>query len=192
VHVGSIAYAMGFDPCYDDGMRYAALLPLILLAACSSTPKAPKEQSPFQRVERFYAAPVIYDFEVPADWELPPGEWDEKTADFTDAFLYRLEVSKRVPISRLDGDVPPGGAKIQLIVTEVDLGFYAGIVRKPAICWGELIFTDSAGVEFARYDVEFRTPGDAGYQWYTYGGRLASAHDEYAVDVISLIQRERS
>jgi hypothetical protein len=91
----------------------------------------------------------------------------------------------------LEGDVPAGGASIQLFVTEVDLGFYGGIVRKAAICKGELVIIDSIGVELARWDVEFRTPGDAGWQWYTYGGRLESAHDAYAVDVISLIQRER-
>lgn len=173
-------------------MRHACLLILLLLlAACSSTRRGPEPESPFKRIERFYAAPVIYDFEVPADWEIPPREWDEKMDDFSEAFIHRLEVSKRVPISRLKGDVPAGGASVQLFVTEVELGFYGGIVRKAAICWGELVFIDSIGVEIGRYDVEFRTPGDAGFQWYTYGGRLESAHDAYAVDVISIIQRER-
>jgi hypothetical protein len=164
---------------------------LVALVGCAGTGRTSEPESPLRRVERFYAAPVIYDFIEPADWELPPGEWDEKTADFSEAFVHRLEVTKRAPISRLEGDVPAGGASIQLFVTEVDLGFYGGIVRKAAICKGELVIIDSIGVELARYDVEFRTPGDAGWQWYTYGGRLESAHDAYAVDVISLIQRER-
>jgi hypothetical protein len=162
-----------------------------LLAGCTTAPRKPEPESPLKRVERFFAAPVIYDFEEPADWELPAGEWDEKTADFSKAFVHRLEVTRRAPISRLEGDVPPGGASIQLFVTEVDLGFYAGVVRKAAICKGELVFIDSIGVELARYDVEFRTPDDAGWQWYTYGGRLEAAHDAYAVEVIGLIQRER-
>lgn len=172
-------------------MRIAPLILLLLLAACSSTPRGPEPESPFKRIDRFYAAPVIYDFDVPEDWEIPPGEWDEKMDDFTEAFLHRLEVSKRVPISRLDGRVPSGGAKVELIITDIELGFFGGIVRKAARCWGELVFSDAVGNEFARYDVEFRTPGDAGYQWYTYGGRLESAHDAYAVDVLSIIQRER-
>ncbi|MCZ7604632.1 MAG: hypothetical protein M5U25_00880 [Planctomycetota bacterium] len=163
----------------------------LLLAACASTPKPAEPPSPLASIDRFYAAPVVYDFDEPADWELPPGEWDEKTGDFSEAFVHRLEVTRRAPISRLEGDLLPGGAAIQLIVREVDLGFFAGIVRKPAICKGELLILDAAGEVLISWDVEFRTPGDAGYQWYTYGGRLESAHDAFAVDAISLIQRER-
>jgi hypothetical protein len=168
-----------------------AVCACLLLAGCTTTPRTPEPDSPFKRIERFYAAPVIYDFDLPADWEISAREWDEKMADFSEAFVHRLEVTKRAPISRLEGDVPPGGASIRLFVTEVDLGFYGGIVRKAAICKGELVFIDSIGVELDRYDVEFRTPGDAGWQWYTYGGRLESAHDDFAVEVISIIQRER-
>ncbi|MBZ0138096.1 MAG: hypothetical protein K8I27_17200 [Planctomycetes bacterium] len=167
-------------------------LAALVLSACSSTPKIEDPPSPLAAVEQFYAAPVIYDFEVPEDWEIPGDEWAEKTADFTEAWVKRLEVTRRAPIERLQGDLPPGGAAIRLIVREVDLGFHAGLIRKPAICWGEVIITDAAGGILKAWDVEFRTPGDAGHQWWTYGGRLESAHDAFAVEVISWIQRERN
>ncbi|MCA8910481.1 MAG: hypothetical protein KDB82_02160 [Planctomycetes bacterium] len=97
-----------------------------------------------------------------------------------------------MPISRLEGDtVPPGCAVVELVVTEVDLGFFAGIVEKPAICRGSLNVYDSNDQLIESWEVEFKTPGDAGWQWYTYGGRLESAHDAFAVDAISLIQHER-
>ena len=166
---------------------------VLLTSACSSTSKVDGPPSPLAAVEQFYAAPVIYDFEVPEDWEIPDDEWAEKTDDFTEAWLYRMEVTQRVPITRFESEpVPHGGAVIELIITEVDLGFFAGPIRKPAICWGEVIITDPAGKILMAWDVDFRTPGDAGYQWYTYGGRLESAHDAFAVDVISWIQRERN
>lgn len=177
--------------CYAFRMRTLIVVSLMLLAGCSSTPKTPEPESPLKRIERFYAAPVIYDFAEPDDWELPPGEWDGKTPGFSETFVDRLTVTKRAPISRLEGEVPAGGALIQLIVREVDLGFNAGIVRKPAICKGEVVITDSTGNVIDQYDCEFKTPGDAGWQWYTYGGRLESAHDAFAVDVISDIQRAR-
>ena len=175
-------------------MRTLAVTTLaaLLISACSSTSKLEDVPSPLAAVQQFYAAPVIYDFDVPEDWEIPAEEWAEKTADFTDAWLYRMEVTQRVPIKRFESEpVPPGGAVIELIITEVDLGFHAGLFRKAAICWGEVIITDPAGRILQAWDVEFRTPDDAGYQWWTYGGRLESAHDAFAVDVISWIQRER-
>ena len=180
--------------CYACCMRNltSLLLTACILSACASTPRKPEPESPLKRIERFYAAPVVYDFEEPGDWELPEGEWDEKSAGFSDTFVERLEVTRRVPISRLEGDtVPPGCAIIELVVTEVDLGFFAGIVEKPAICKGELLVYDSNNQLIESWDVEFKTPSDAGWQWYTYGGRLESAHDAFAVDAISLIQRER-
>lgn len=144
-------------------------------------------------VEQFYAARVIYDFEVPEDWEFSDEEWAGKTADFTEAWLYRLEVTRRAPIVRLESEpVPAGGAVIELIITKVDLGFHAGLIAKPAICWGEVIITDPAGEILQAWEVEFRTPPGAGHQWWTYGGRLESAHDDFAVEVISWIQRERN
>lgn len=166
---------------------------MLLLAGCANTrkPKPEEPPSPLTSVERFYAAPVVYDFDVPDDWELPAGEFEDKTIDFTEAWLGRLEVTRRVPISRLKGDVPAGGAVIRLVVHEVDLGFFAGIIAKPAICNGELFIDDAQGNNLMHWDVEFKTPGDAGRQWYTYGGRLESAHDAFAVDVISWIQHER-
>lgn len=176
-------------------MRRILLLigPVLFLAACSSTPKVEDPPSLLAAVEQFYAAPVIYDFEVPEDWEIPDDEWAEKTSDFNEAWLYRMEVTRRVPIKRFESEpVPAGGAVIELIITEVDLGFHAGLIRKPAICWGEVIISDPAGNVLMAWDVEFRTPDDAGYQWWTYGGRLESAHDAFAVDVISWIQRERN
>jgi len=145
-------------------------VPALLLAACASTPKPVEPPSPLASVERFYAAPVVYDFEEPADWELPAGEWDEKTSDFSEAWVSRLEVTRRAPISRLQGDLPAGGAAIQLIVREVDLGFFAGIVRKPAICKGELLISTRAEGVIRSWEVDFRTPDDAGWQWYTWQG----------------------
>jgi len=183
------------ERCYHARMRTLVVTTMatFLLTACSSTPRVEEPPSPLAAVEQFYAAPVIYDFDVPEDWEIPAEEWDEKMDDFTEAWLYRMEVTQRAPITRFESEpVPPGGAVIELIITEVDLGFFAGPIRKPAICWGEVIITDPAGNILMAWDVEFRTPGDAGYQWYTYGGRLESAHDAFAVDVISWIQRERN
>jgi hypothetical protein len=169
-----------------------AMVALLVLAGCATAPRAPKQESPLKGVERFYAMPVVFDFEEPADWELPSGQWNEKLPGFSEIFIKRLEVTKRAPISRLEGDVPEGGASIQLFVTEVDLGFFAGITAKPATLKGTLVIIDAIGVELHRSEVSFRTPRDAGHQWYTYGGRIESALDAYAVDVISLIQRERS
>ena len=170
-----------------------ATLIALTVGACSTTQKVEDPPSPLAAVEQFYAAPVIYDFEVPEDWEIPDEEWAERTGDFTEAWLYRMEVTKRVPIARFESEpVPAGGAVIELIITEVDLGFHAGLIRKPAICWGEVIITDPAGAILESWEVEFRTPGDAGYQWWTYGGRLESAHDAFATEVISWIQRERN
>ncbi|MCA8914797.1 MAG: hypothetical protein KDB90_05250 [Planctomycetes bacterium] len=174
--------------------KLTLLLPLLLLAGCANThkPKPEEPPSPLASVERFYAAPVVFDFDVPEDWDLPPGEFEGKHKDFSEAWLKRLEVTRRAPISRLEGDVPPGGAVIRLVVHEIDLGFYGGIVRKPAICKGELFIDDAQGNNLMHWDVTFKTPGDAGWQWYTYGGRLETAHDAFAVDAISWIQRERS
>jgi len=164
----------------------------LLLAGCATGPRPqPEPESPLKRVERFYVMPVIFDFEEPADWELPPGQWSEKQPGFSETFVKRLEVTRRVPISRLDGDVPEGGASIQLFVTEVDLGFFAGITAKPAILKGTVVIIDAIGVELWSADFTFRTPRDAGWQWYTYGGRIESAFDAFAVDLISAIQRER-
>ena len=170
------------------------ILPLVLLAGCATSGKPKPEElpSPLASVERFYAAPVVFDFDVPADWELPPGEFEGKESGFSDTFLHRLEVTRRAPISRLEGaSVPDGCAVIRLVVHEIDLGFYGGIVRKPAICKGELLIDDPQGSNLMHWDVTFKTPGDAGWQWYTYGGRIETAHDAFAKDVISWIQHER-
>jgi hypothetical protein len=179
--------------CYDVRMRIAALIVcMTLLAACSSTPKTPPPESPLKQIERFYAAPVVYEFQPPADWELPEGEWIEKTGHFSEAFVDRLAVTRRAPISRLDDTpVPDNHAIIQLVIQRVDRGYFAYVSRRAAICYGELLITRPDGTIIESYDVEFRTPSDAGYQWFTYGGRLESAHDDFAVEVISIIQRAR-
>jgi hypothetical protein len=176
-------------------MRTLASIALaaLLIPACSSAPRVEEPPSPLAAVEHFYAAPVLFEFTPPERWELPEGEWEEKTGHFSDAFVSRLAVTRRAPISRLDSQtIPPGSALIELIVTEVDRGFFAVVTRRPAILHGEVIITDHEGRVLRAWEVEFRTPDNARYQWYTYGGRIESAHDAFAVDVISWIQRERN
>lgn len=170
----------------------------VFVAGCSGYPKniRPLEQDreALKNVSTFYAAPVVYDFEVPADWEITDMEWRGKTGDFSEAFVGALKVTRRAPIEELQGNTaPPDGAIIELFIDEVDLGYHAIVTSRPAVCWGVLLITDSVtGDVLLRAECDFATPGDAGHQWYTYGGRLSSAHQDFAVDVISFIQRTRN
>lgn len=175
---------------------YAGLAMLaVLLTACSGSLRVTSAEvddaAAIERASSFHIKPVTYEFQRPADWEIPDNDWPTKTREWSDHFGKRATDSERPVYALGPGAEPKEGAVVEFVVTEMKLGYYAFFAAGPARIWGRLTITDAkTGKVIFKGAVD--SPGSTeGSDRYSYEGRVKTAHTPVADDVRWLIRRKQ-
>lgn len=142
-------------------------------------------------VSAYHVKPVSYDFEVPADWEIPANEWPNKTRDWNSAYGSWVAQAGGKPVYILGtGADSKDGAIIETSVTSMRLGTYAFFVKSPGRINGRVTITDAKSGKVL-FKGSFDAMGDhEGSDILSYEGRVKTAHRPVAADLRWLIERQ--
>lgn len=140
----------------------------------------------------FHVKPVTYDFEVPADWEIPAKDWPVKTGEWNKAYSDWASHTERKPVYALGpGSEASEGAVIETSVTSMKLRIYTFFVNALARIWGKVTITDVKSGKVI-FKGAFEAPGgSSGHDFLSYEGRVKTAHKPVAEDLAWLINREK-
>ena len=162
----------------------------LLLAGCGGSLKvvAPEvdDAAAIASISSFYIEPVQYDVEREPDWELSDSEWKTRTNDWSNQFAEKCTSADKAVYTGTAA--PEGGAKVELLITSMNLGTYAFFYKAPGWIRGILTIKDSKGTVIFRGAVD--SPGTTeGHERYSLEGRIEVAHSRVARDVRWLINR---
>ncbi|MBX3458991.1 MAG: hypothetical protein KF696_03365 [Planctomycetes bacterium] len=165
----------------------------VLLVGCGGGLRVIKPEvddaAGLRAVSAYHVAPISYDFDVPAEWDVTEKDWAEKTSD------WRRDYSKIIgqadkPVYVLGpGSKATDGAIIETSVTQMKVGTYAYFFKSPGHIWGSVTIRDakSGNVLFkGSFDSMGRTDDR---EVMTFGGRVKLAHEPVAYDLRWLINR---
>jgi len=167
----------------------------VVLAGCGGGLRVIKPEvddaAAIQATTAFHVAPVKYDFDVPAEWEIKSADWPSKTADWSRAFAEWTSRTDKKPVYVLaPGSTASTGARIDMTVTNMKLGTYSFFVNMPGRIWGTVTITDIKSGKVI-FKGSFDSPGNhEGSDMYAYEGRVKQAHRPVAEDLTWLINRE--
>ena len=134
----------------------------------------------------FYIEPVQYDVQREPDWELSDSEWKTRTNDWSNRFAADCSAADKAVYTGTAA--PQGGARVELLITAMNLGTYAFFYKAPGWIQGILTIKDGSGKVIFRGAVD--SPGTTeGHERYSLEGRIAIAHSRVARDVRWLINR---
>ncbi|MBZ0138098.1 MAG: hypothetical protein K8I27_17210 [Planctomycetes bacterium] len=172
------------------GAVVASLLSALLLVGCGGgltvvTPEIDDARA-LAGTSSFYIEPVAYDFQRDPDWELSDGEWKVRTDDWSNQFANDCSAADKAVYTGTAA--PQGGARVELLITAMNLGTYAFFYKAPGWIQGILTIKDGSGKVIFRGAVD--SPGTTqGSDRYSLEGRIKVAHSRVARDVRWLINR---
>lgn len=180
----------GMGTSARKGAVIACVLSALLLLGCGGgltviTPEV-DDAAAIASTSAFYIEPVKYDKQPEAEWELSDSEWKVRTNDWSNQFANDCSSADKAVYT---GATPPaGGARVEFLVTDMNLGTYAFFYKAPGWIRGILTIKDSGGKAIFRGAVDSHGTTE-GTDRYSLEGRIKVAHSRVARDVRWLINR---
>jgi len=170
-------------------------LSAVILTGCGGglrviTPEV-DDAAGLRAVTAYHVKPVTYDFEVPADWEIPAKDWPTKTGDWSRAFAeWTSRADGKAVYTLGPSSEAKDGAVIETSVTSMRLGTYAFFVKAPGRISGMVKISDVKSGKVL-FKGSFEAMGDSdGTDVLSYEGRVKTAHRPVAADLRWLIERQ--